>query len=303
VLVQAREFSRVLPALGYEVAHVRVGLDLQAVARRLREHGPSLAVNLVESVDGADSLQYLGPALLDHLGIPYTGSPTEAVFLSANKVVAKRILAAGGVPTAPWTLLHEAREGRTPGEPPWIVKPVGEHASFGIDDDSVVRDADALIRRAGRPDASRFFVERYIDGREFNVSLLAGPRGLEVLPLAEIDFAGFPPDKPRIVGYRAKWDEHSPEYRHSVRSFAFGPEDQGLLARVRDAALRSWNLFGLRGYARVDLRVDASGAPWVLEINANPCLSPDAGFAAAAAQAGMPLDELYATIVGSARSA
>jgi D-alanine-D-alanine ligase len=303
VLAQVREFSRILPALGYEIAQVRIGLDLQAAASRLRELRPSLAVNLVESIEGSDALQYLGPALLDHLRIPYTGSPTDAVFLTANKVLAKRIMDGGGVRTPPWMLLADVRSGRTPGDPPWIVKPIGEHASYGIEDDSVVREAATLLRRAERADAASFFVERYVEGREINASLLAGRDGTEVLPLAEIDFSGFPAGKPRIVGYRAKWDERSFEYLHTVRNFDFPPSDDALLVRVREIARAAWRLFGLRGYARVDMRVDSSDTPWVLEVNTNPCLSPDAGFAAAAARAGMALDTLLQGIVESGRSA
>ena len=125
------------------------------------------------------------------------------------------------------------------------------------------------------------YAEQYIDGREFNLSVLASPQGPQVLPPAEIDFSGFPPGKPRLVGYRAKWEEGSFEFQHTPRRFDFPAEDGPLLDRLRDLALGSWRVFGLRGYGRVDFRVDEAGHPWVLETNTNPCLSPDAGFYAA----------------------
>jgi D-alanine-D-alanine ligase len=297
VLVQAREFSRVLTSLGYDAVDVRLDLDLGATAARLRALSPSFVVNLVESVGGSDALQYLGPAVLDYLGLPYTGSPTEAVFLAASKPLAKRTLESGGIATTPWCPLAAVPGHGAPGGPPWIVKPSGEHASYGIDDDSVVHDLASLLRRAAAADAGRLFVERYIEGRELNVSLLEGAAGVEVLPLAEIDFSAFPDGKPRIVGYRAKWDEASFEYRNSPRTFAFAGADDGLLDRVRQISRRAWDVFGLRGYARVDLRVDRYGTPWVLEVNTNPCLSPDAGFVAAAAQARISFDALLARVV------
>ena len=89
------------------------------------------------------------------------------------------------------------------------------------------------------------------------------------------------------VGYRAKWDEESYEYRHTPRRFDFPESDAPLLERLRQTARACWHLFGLQGWARVDFRVDAEGHPWVLEVNANPCLSPDAGFAAALDRAGI----------------
>src|SRR5690606_34390114 len=86
------------------------------------------------------------------------------------------------------------------------------------------------------------------------------------------------------------WDEESFEFGNTPRRFDFPSGDQSLLRRLARLARQCWRLFGLRGYARVDFRVDRSGEPWILEINANPCLSPDAGFAAALAQAGIPFD-------------
>ena len=155
------------------------------------------------------------------------------------------------------------------------------------------------------------FAEAYIEGREFNLSLLAsedlkgGPvsvgRGKscpEVLPPAEIRFDSYPAGKVRVVGYRSKWDEDSFEFTHTPRSFDFPDCDNALLVDLKDLALRCWELFDLRGYARVDFRVDGAGRPWILEVNANPCLSPDAGFAAAAARAGLPFTEVLNRIIG-----
>ncbi|MBU0743281.1 D-alanine--D-alanine ligase, partial [bacterium] len=145
-----------------------------------------------------------------------------------------------------------------------------------------------------------WFAEAYVEGREFNLSLLDGPDGPRVLPPAELHFVDYPPGKPRIVGYTAKWDETSFEYGHTVRSFDLADGDGPLATRLADLALACWRLFDLRGWARVDFRVDADGAPWILEANANPCLSPDAGFQAAVTRAGLDFDAAVARILAAA---
>jgi D-alanine-D-alanine ligase len=139
--------------------------------------------------------------------------------------------------------------------------------------------------------------EVYIDGREFNLSLLAGEEGPEVLPPAEIRFDAYPPGKIRVVGYRSKWEEGSFEFANTPRTFAFTGKDEPLLAHLKELALACWNLFDLAGYARVDFRVDHQGRPWILEVNTNPCLSPDAGFFAAARQAGLAFPQVIARII------
>ncbi len=138
-----------------------------------------------------------------------------------------------------------------------------------------------------------WFAEQFIDGREFNLSLL-GPRGRpELLPIAEIDFRGFPPGRAAIVDYAAKWDPQTPEYRGTPRTFDPRPGDGPLRGRLAEVALRAWELFGLAGCARVDVRVDWVGEAWLIDVNANPCLAADAGFMAAAGEASLePLDVL-----------
>lgn len=189
----------------------------------------------------------------------------------------------------------------------FLLKSAWSHASAGLveslrvvqttgDVASLLDELDEHARRTRQP----WFAEEYIDGREFNVALIATAHGPVVFPLAEIDFSAFPPEKLRIVGYRAKWDADSFEYHATPRRFTFSPQDAGLLRRLRELAVRCWDLFQLRGCARVDFRVDQAGNPWILEINANPCISPDAGFAAAAAQAGWSYDDIVTALVEDA---
>jgi D-alanine-D-alanine ligase len=113
-------------------------------------------------------------------------------------------------------------------------------------------------------------------------------------------FHDYAPDKLKIVDYKAKWDADSFEYNNTIRKFDFQDDDAPLISSLREISLQCWNIFSLRGYARVDFRVDNNGKPWVLEINANPCLSPDAGFAAALEQAKIKYHEAIGLIIDNA---
>ena len=308
VLVQVEAVAAALASRGHRVDRLACGLDLQAVAEALAALAPELVFNLAEGLAGHDRLFAVVPSLLDSLGIPYTGCPAEAVFLTTNKLLAKDALIAAGLPT-PEVPCRWPPSGCGPAAPlrpgRFIVKPVWEHGSVGMTDDAVVA-ADsraalvAKVRDLSERTGRGWFAERYVDGREINLSLLAGEGGPRVLPAAEIDFSAFPAGKPRIVGYAAKWDEGSFEYHHTPRRFDHPAADAPLLARVAELGHACWSLFGLAGYARVDFRVDAAGEPFVLEVNTNPCLSPDAGFAAAVERAGIPYAEAIDRIVGAA---
>ena len=320
VLVQVDVVSDGLAALGHEPVAVPVSLNLEEAVRMLTALNPDLAFNLVESLSGKGSLIHIVPALLDVLKIPYTGAGTEAIILTSNKILAKKWLSAASLPTPPWFYAGKIQE-ELHVSGPWLVKSAWEHASIGLDEDSVIPEADRK-RLLAEMEARREMLggaclaEAFIDGREFNLSLLEGGRdpdggpdelagaplrcrnGPEVLPPAEIRFDAYPPEKTRVVGYRSKWEEGSFEFNHTPRSFEFPETDAPLLARLKELAVRCWKLFDLKGYARVDFRVDKEGQPWILEVNTNPCLSPDAGFHAATLQAGLSFSEVLKRIIG-----
>jgi len=292
--------SEALRELGFEPQPVPFTLDLHAFVAALGELDPAFVFNLVEGVDGTSRLIHLAPALCEHLGLACTGAPSSAVLATTSKLEAKRLLRAAGLPTAPWVTPAELARGHIRFAGPYILKPVWEDASVGIDHDGVcdnVSDLLAVWRARTRRSGEEYFAERYIEGREINQAMLAGPRGPQALPTAEIDFLDWEEGVPRIVGWRAKWDEQAPEYERTRRRFPRGRCDAGLRRRVRALARQCWRLFGLRGYARVDMRIDRRGRPCILEINANPCISPDAGFLAATRELGMRPAEVVARII------
>lgn len=297
VLVEVQAVSESLERLGYKTEALPLTLNLEAARAQLKVLAPALVFNLVESIGGSGRLAPLGASLLEELGLPYTGVPQTGLFLSSNKLLTKRMLDLAGIPTPTWCAdsasLHATDSTR------WIVKSVWEHASIGIDDQSVIDSRHVRATLAARREqfGGEWFAEAFIDGREFNIALIGDPGEPQTLPPAEIRFVDFPRDKPRIVGYTAKWSSESFEYSHTRRSFDFATSEQPLLDELTSIAKRCWLLFGCRGYARVDFRVDPEGSPLMLEINANPCLAPDAGFAAAANYAGLLYDDLIARIV------
>ncbi|GIX47252.1 MAG: D-alanine--D-alanine ligase [Candidatus Tectimicrobiota bacterium] len=303
-LVQVAALAQALQALGHEAVAVPLTSCLAPAAARLRALRPACVVNLVETVAGSSRAIHLGPQLLERLGLPYTGAAGAVLVATTNKLRTKALLAAAGIATPPWCTEAFLHRHGVPFPGPYIVKSVWEHGSLGLDDAAVVATASqlrALLAQRRHQAAAPWFVERYIAGREFNLALLAGRHGPELLPPAEMLFVDYPADKPRIVDYRAKWEPASFEYRHTQRCFTFSRHEAPLLERLAALAHACWQRLGLAGYARIDVRVDAAGRPWVLEVNANPCLAPDSGFVAAAARAGWALEDVVQRLLAAAQ--
>jgi D-alanine-D-alanine ligase-like ATP-grasp enzyme/ribosomal protein S18 acetylase RimI-like enzyme len=249
--------------------------------------------NLVESPPGASWVHTANAAALTALGLPFTGSSAAAFQLTTDKIATRAVLAAEGLPVAPGGRLDPDRPevlDRVP--PPWILKPAWEDASLGLEGDPVCSTAPAALARAALL-AHRFpgqpvLAEAFLPGWELNVSLLPQASGeLEVLPIAEMVYVDFPPGEPRVLGYEAKWHTDSFAYTHTVRRFLQRDEDGALIDRASELARAACRACGVTGYARVDLRLDADGLPCILEVNANPCIAADAGFMAAAGEAGL----------------
>jgi len=307
VFAQLEAVEAALAASGRTSTRLPFGLDLASARERLERERPDLVFNLVESVGGTGRLVHVAPALLDVLGFPYTGCPSAAVALASDKLLAKRLLARAGLPTPGWIDPGDPAQPLEPGR--YVVKSVWEDASIGIDDAALVEllpgdDVAALLRDRAPRLGGAAFAESYIEGREIQIALLGEPDGgARVLPPAEIVFRDWTPGKPRIVGYAAKWQPDSFEYRHTAARLDFPHEDEKLLRELAELALRGWELFGLAGYARIDFRIDAGGRPWILEINPNPCLTDESGLAASAAAAGLGLSDVVERIVACALAA
>lgn len=301
VLVQAAEITKSLRKLGYTVSRIDFTANMQECMDKLKKRNPQFVFNLAETFHGKGAFIYLAPAMLDFMGMKYSGGTTDSIFITTNKMLAKEFLIANSIPTPPW-FLNERQHNFVPGCH-YIVKAVNEDASIGIDSDSVrfFNDTSELldvIKEKEKKHKIAFFAERYIEGREFNVAVLGHKGEPVVLPPAEIEFVNFGKDRFRIIDYKAKWETESFEYENTRRRLDFGPEDEAIINEIKDIAATCWRKFGLRGYARVDFRVDELNRPWVLEINVNPCISPDGGFMAAAGKAGLSYTDAIKKIIG-----
>lgn len=292
-LLAARAVAAALERRGYASEIFALGQDL-GVMDALPVRRPRVVFNLVDAIGGDGRLAPMVPARLDGLGLAYTGASTSAWLETLSKIATKLRLVHAGLPTPRWSEDGCGLDQDTPA----IVKPVWEHGSLGMDTACVMRSAAA--RQAIAAHTLRWntahFAEEFIDGREFNVSLLETPSGVEVLPIAEILFDGLEHGAPRIVGYDAKWVPDSAAFVNTPRRFGIERSEPHLAATLADLSRTCWALFGVAGYARVDFRVTPDGSPFILEVNMNPCLTPDAGFAAAAQHAGLGYDELIARI-------
>ena len=301
------ELDTIIAAEAVSAALLRRGHDAPLAAFRqeelpdlLERLRPEIVFNLVEGVEGKGALAPIAPLLLEHAHMPFTGTSAEAMDVTNDKPRTKQLLRDAGLATADWS---EGPQWLGLDDAPHIVKSALEDASLGLDDGCVVAGAAAIRQRAANCVAAhggRWFAESFVDGREFNIAMLGRLGAPRILPMAEMRFDDWPEGKPRIVGYEAKWEEDSAGWRHTVRAFGVERDEPVLAAKIRSACEKVWDIFALNGFVRVDFRVDAAGTPFILEINANPCISPDAGFAAAAAQAGLSYDDLIEEIVAVA---
>ncbi len=300
---QLAALERALCELGHVPLRVEAEPDLARTARALVAARADLVFHCAESLGGDARGEALVASMLAHLDLPYTGSTPGPISDALDKPRARAILQAHGV-AVPRGFVLEDERGPLPGDAGngrWIVKPAHEDASHGIELESVVADERALrarVRHVRTTYAQPALVEEFVEGREFNVGIVGSGVAARVLPLAEIDYTNFPAGQPRLVTYKAKWVESSPEYLGSPAVPA--ALDAALDARIRDAALRAYRVLGLSGYGRVDLRLSARDEPLVLEVNPNPDLSPGAGLALAAARGGLSYAQLVETILADA---
>lgn len=284
-----------LRSLGHEVVSVPIRHELW---EPLREFDPNdwLIFNLCESIRDKTYLEPYVISVYDYLHFRYTGSNRLTLSNCLNKGRTKQILQAQGIPTAPFQVMAPP-SARRQLDFPLFVKPVSEDASLGITLKSVVvseRELRQQLRFIWDTYKQPALVESFIQGREFNVTVL-GNENPRVLPLSEINFSQIPDPKARIVTFQGKWVEESNDYKYT-QVISPARVTESMRAKICDVAVRAYQAMGVRDYGRVDLRVQ-NGVPYVLEVNPNADLSPEAGIPRAARAVGMSYAELADEIV------
>jgi D-alanine-D-alanine ligase len=283
-----------------EVSVVAVNSDLRTLFNTLDRLRPDVVFNFCESLQGESLEEVYLASLFELLGLRYTGSSPFVLGLAAHKNLVKDILRSHGVPTSKSWLIKEGMDlpRIDQSEFPLIVKPHCQDASVGIDNEAVVQEYEQLEKRVKYVFDTfneSALVERFIDGREFNVSIM-GNNPPEVLPLSEIDFSEMPPELHKIVSYEAKWVEGSDSYG---KTKPICPADVSpvLCRKIEAIALKAYEVIGCRDYARIDMRLDRHGVPYIVEVNPNPDISADAGFVRSARVYGMDHQELLNRII------
>lgn len=259
--------------------------------------------NLVESVGGEAVKEMYVAGIYELYNIPYTGCSAVTLGLCLNKHRAKLLMKGAGFNVPKWKLYLNPTKIIYDSNPsfPVIVKPAQEDASVGISEQSIVYNEKDLIDQLEflhRTLRQPILVEEYIEGREINSAIL-GDKEKIALPLSEISFDTLPGDLPKIVTYEGKWIKESIYYQNTI-PICPAPLDNELAEKIKNTALSVANLFGCRDYCRIDFRLDKNNQPYILEVNPNPDISLDAGFARAAKAYGLSYDELLIKLIGFA---
>ena len=284
---------RTLNDMGYE-SQVYALESVAGLTAEINSKGkPRLILNLAEAYCGDAGKEAHVAALLELLDLPYTGNSSKTLTLAQDKILTKRLLSQAGIPTPPWTVFDGDSFPQTEGLAyPLIAKPSREDASLGISSKNVCsrpQELKAIAEKLFTTFRQPILIEKYIEGRELNASILQKGSSPTVLPLSEILFDSLPKDQARLVGYDAKWNQSSIEYRGTPAECPAQVEPT-LQARIIEISRGVFTLLEGKDYGRVDFRIDRSGNPWVLEYNPNPDISPGAGFVLAlnAGQIGFP---------------
>lgn len=244
--------------------------------------------------------------ILSRLNIPYSGSTFKAIQISNNKLKTKRLFQKNNLPTPKYTIIRlkdRISKRLLPGNFPIIVKPAFEHCSIGITNNSIAtnyKEFVATIRKLRKDHRQALLAEEFIEGKEFQVTVLETPTKTYALPIAEIAFKGKVKNKWNIYGFDEKWAKNLPIYASCL--FISPPKKlrDDVTTQIRKDSVRAFYALGLRDYARFDLRYNTKDRQWYfLEANANAGFDPDPRDAMTASinAYGMTLDDFVIQIV------
>jgi len=291
-----------LTGFGHEVDRLSVDKEVVPIVAQLQSFQPDLVFNLIESFNDKSALGSNVTALLNLLGLRYTGSSPAGMIIADDKTLTKKVLGFHSIQTPQFaTLYRGAVDWAGDLTFPVIVKPPQEDASIGITSSSVVHEIKDLFARIDELQSeyqSPVLVEQYIEGREFYVGLL-GNVNVEALPIIELDFSKFPADKPRIASWEAKWGDESGGGEEFAGTTSIFPEnlDEALVERMQQVARDCFQALRLRDYARIDMRVTDAGEIYVIEVNPNCYLEKESEFARAARKSGLEYEAVIGRIV------
>jgi D-alanine-D-alanine ligase len=225
---------------------------------------PDCIFNLVESVSGTSRLIHVPPIYIEEINLPYTGSPSHGLELSERQGPGQQDPQLAG------------RSDTGLGHDPLLkdTEPVTHLDRQGASLACILRHhAEKRLSRRGTGSRDRqdfctaehripWLIEEFVAAANSTCSVVETPDGPRALPVAEIVFESYGPDRQHRRLTTRTGTSRSFEYRNTVRRYDFPPSDTALLQTLQEMAVRTWHGFGLRGWARVDFRVDASSKPW-----------------------------------------
>jgi len=288
----AEALTRALSALGHDFLLV----NSEEIEFRLPDlaHGCDLVIDHTDTYRGRGRFRSLVRSHLEAHGIAVVGSDAQACALADDKAAAKSRLGAAGIPTPPGILVASGIESLPDWlAPPCILKPAFEHMSRGLSlarsrDEAAARLGD-LLSRLEQP----ILVETFIPGREFAVSVVDGPGGLEVLPPLEWKTGD---GKDGVLTEEFKLQVVQPGSHDVVRA-ELAP---GELLELEALSLAAFRALGLRDYARFDVRRSPEGTFFFMEANITPSMEPEEALTLSARWAGMEFTALLERILASA---
>ena len=289
-----------LKAMGHEVTALPVHDDLGEIRRLVTEWKPQIAFNLLEGFDDVVIFDQNVVSHLELLKLPYTGCNSRGLLLARDKSLSKKLLAYHRIRVPEFEVYRAGRAIRRPKRLafPLMVKSLTEEASIGISQASVVDNDDKLKERVAfihESIGTAAIVEQYIEGRELYVGIL-GNQTLQALPVWELFFTNMPEGSKRIATDRVKWSVKY-QKKYGIDSGVAKDLPDGLAEKIQHLCKRAYRALELSGYARVDLRLDETGNPWVIEVNPNPQIAKGEDFAASAENIGISYETVLQRII------
>lgn len=285
----------------FDVLDVPLEPPLEQTVQKVKDLKTDIVFNLFEGFCGHPHTEAALVRALEQAGLVHTGCPASALRTSLDKARANMILSNAGIPVPDCRVLNPDTLDHPHVTFPCIVKPRCEDASHGLSAGSICHDIPALKRQVGLI-CSRYYggavVERFLEGREFNATIIGSNGSCTVLPVSEIVY-DLPPGMPHILTYESKWCRQS-SYFKGTRPVC--PADIGSeqLDEITGVAAGAFKLLIGKGYARVDMRTDARGRIHVIDVNPNPDISPGAGAVLQSREAGMDYPRFIERITGLA---
>lgn len=289
-----------LEEFGYSVNKVAVGVDTSKLMLQLKEISPKYIFNLCEEVNNNSWGEIYIAGLMELIKIPYTGSSPACLSLALNKARTKDVLLNQDV-IVPRYQVFDSEHVILKDDLhfPLIIKPLCEDGSFGIELNSVVNNKEELYERIKnrlKEFNGPVIAEEYIEGRELNISILENDRGPWALPVSELDYSTMPEGYPKICSYSGKWDKDSVDYKGTVPVCPANISKE-LHNKLEEIAIKVYKIMGCSDYARVDVRLDKNETPYVIDVNPNPCISPDSGFVRSSEAYGIDYKNLINAIM------